>query len=115
MEFSQREENNNFSVSKFESMLKTNSVHFFDSNEFEHIINHYLEIGKINLAKKAVKMGLNQHPTSTNLKLYKVEILIFENKYEIGKKENTNHYSLVNVIERNSKFKQTSGGKSVRM
>ena len=25
-------------------------------------------------------MGLNQHPTSTNLKLYKVEILIFENK-----------------------------------
>ena len=45
MEFSQREENNNFSVSKFESMLKTNSVHFFDSNEFEHIINHYLEIG----------------------------------------------------------------------
>ena len=80
MEFSQREENNNFSVSKFESMLKTNSVHFFDSNEFEHIINHYLEIGKINLAKKAVKIGLNQHPTSTNLKLYKVEILIFENK-----------------------------------
>ena len=78
MEFSQREENNNFSVSKFESMLKTNGVHFFDSNEFEHIINHYLEIGKIT-AKKAVKMGLNQH-RYTNLKLYKVEILIFENK-----------------------------------
>ena len=52
MEFSQREENNNFSVSKFESMLKTNSVHFFDSNEFEHIINHYLEIGRHLLMRK---------------------------------------------------------------
>ena len=51
-------EDNNFSLSRFESMLKTNDVLFFDSNEFEKIIHHYLEIGKINLAKKAVKLGL---------------------------------------------------------
>ena len=29
------------SLSKFESMLKTNSVYFFDSIEFEEIIQHY--------------------------------------------------------------------------
>ena len=46
-------------------MLKTNNVLFFDSDEFENIIHHYLEIGKIALAKKAIKLGLEQHPTST--------------------------------------------------
>ena len=50
MEFSSSEENQSFSLTKFESMLKTNNVFFFDSNEFENIIHHYLEIGKIALA-----------------------------------------------------------------
>tara|TARA_B110000114_G_scaffold57668_1_gene61240 strand:- start:11453 stop:12856 length:1404 start_codon:yes stop_codon:yes gene_type:complete len=80
MEFDQSEENQEVTVSKFESMLKTNSVFFFDSNEFENIIHHYLESGKIALAKKAIKLGLSQHPASLNLKLFQVEILIFENK-----------------------------------
>ena len=80
MEFSSSEENQSFSLTKFESMLKTNNVFFFDSNEFENIIHHYLEIGKIALAKKAIKLGLDQHPTSINLRLFRVEVLIFENK-----------------------------------
>ena len=80
MDFSPSEENQSFSLTKFESMLKTNNVFFFDSNEFENIIHHYLEIGKIALAKKAIKLGLDQHPSSVNLKLFRVEILIFENK-----------------------------------
>lgn len=80
MEFDQSEENQHLTVSKFESMLKTNSVCFFDSNEFENIINHFLENGKVSLAKKAIKLGLSQHPSSLNLKLFQVEILIFENK-----------------------------------
>ncbi|MFC4720917.1 tetratricopeptide repeat protein [Geojedonia litorea] len=82
MEFSQDDDNNNFSLTKFESMLKTNNVLFFDSNEFENIIHHYLENGKIALAKKAIKMGLEQHPTSVNLKLFKTEIYVLENKLE---------------------------------
>ena len=60
MEFDQSEENQEVTVSKFESMLKTNSVFFFDSNEFENIIHHYLESGKIALAKKAIKLGNNK-------------------------------------------------------
>ena len=61
-------------------MLKTNNVLFFDSEEFENIIHHYLNQGKMSLAKKAIKLGLDQHPTSTNLKLFKVEVHVFENK-----------------------------------
>jgi len=79
MDFSQEEENDNLSLTKFESMLKTNNVLFFDSNEFENIIHHYLNQGKVALAKKAIKLGLEQHPTSTNLKLFRVEVFVFEN------------------------------------
>ena len=86
MEFSQFDDNENFSLSKFESMLKTNNVLFFDSNEFENIIHHYLENGKIALAKKAIKLSLEQHPDSTNLKLFRVEVYVFENKLDEANK-----------------------------
>ena len=82
MEFSQSDDHNNLSLTKFESMLKTNNVLFFDSGEFENIIYHYLEIGKIALAKKAIKMGLGQHPTSVTLKLFQVEIYVLEDKLQ---------------------------------
>jgi len=70
------------SLLKFESMLKTNNVYFFDSVEFEEIIQHYLDSGKHSLANKAVKLGLEQHPSSVLLKLLKVELLIFEDKLQ---------------------------------
>ncbi|MFH4968016.1 tetratricopeptide repeat protein [Gaetbulibacter sp. M240] len=79
MEFSHND-NDNLSLTKFESMLKTNNVLFFDSEEFENIIHHYLNEGKIALAKKAIKLGLEQHPSSINLKLFRVEVYVFEDK-----------------------------------
>ena len=80
------EEDYNLSLSKFESMLKTNKVLFFDSEEFEEIILHYLDMGKANLAKKALKLGLEQHPKSTGLKLVQVEMLVYDDKLEIAEK-----------------------------
>ena len=79
-------DNNNFSLTRFESMLKTNSVLFFDSNEFEEIIHHYLENGKMALAKKDTKLGLEQHPASINLRLFQVEMFVFENELETADK-----------------------------
>ena len=70
------------SFSRFESMLKTNKVLFFDSEEFEEIILHYLDLGKPNLAKKALRLGLEQHPKSTGLKLVHVEMLVYEEKLD---------------------------------
>jgi tetratricopeptide (TPR) repeat protein len=71
---------NNLALSKFEKMLKSNKVLFFDSEEFEDIIYYYLDNGKINLAKKAIALGLSQHPVSSRLQILKVEVLILENK-----------------------------------
>ena len=86
MQLSDEEENYNLSLSKFESMLKTNKVLFFDSEEFEEIILHYLDTGKTALAKKALKLALDQHPKSTGLKLVQIEMLIFEDKLDIAEK-----------------------------
>lgn len=82
MHLDNEEEEYKLSLSRFESMLKTNKVLFFDSEEFENIILHYLDSGKLNLANKALKLGLEQHPNSIGLKLVEVELLIFQNKLE---------------------------------
>ncbi|MFC5044599.1 tetratricopeptide repeat protein [Aquimarina hainanensis] len=76
------EEEDNLSLTRYESMLRSNDVKFFDSNEFESIIHHYLENGKIAKAKKAISLSLSQHPSSVNLKLLQVEVLVFEDRLE---------------------------------
>lgn len=86
MQLSNEEEDYNLSLSKFESMLKTNKVLFFDSEEFEEIILHYIDIGKAALAKKALKIALDQHPKSTGLKLVQVEMLVYDDKLEQAEK-----------------------------
>lgn len=73
---------NNLPLSKFESMLKTNNVYFFDSVEFEEIIHYYIDSGKNALAKKAINLSLKQHPNSIMLKLLQAELLIFDNELD---------------------------------
>ncbi|MDN6279540.1 MAG: tetratricopeptide repeat protein [Psychroflexus sp.] len=72
----------NFPIDKFETMLKTNEVLFFDLSEFENIVGHYMDTGKMTLAKKALKLGLDQHPIAVNLLLLKAELFILENHLE---------------------------------
>lgn len=86
MHLSHEEEDRNLSLSRFESMLKTNKILFFDSEEFEDIILHYMDIGKPSLARKALKLALEQHPKSTGLRLVQVEMLVFEDKLETAEK-----------------------------
>ena len=94
MYLSDEEEEYNLSLSKFESMLKTNKVLFFDSEEFEDIILHYLDIGKATLAKKALKLALDQHPNSTGLKLVQVEMYIYDDKLDLAEKMLNDLYNL---------------------
>jgi len=75
------EEHNNQSLRRFEKMLKTDSVYFFDSGEFERIIHFYIDSGKTNLAKKAIALGLDQHPDTVGLRLVQAELLILEENF----------------------------------
>ena len=78
--------NINNSVLKFEKMLKTNSVFYYDSTEFIDISHYYIDEANYKLASKAIKMGLNQHPNNIDLMLLNSELLIFNSKYEDASK-----------------------------
>lgn len=86
-------ENAQSSIIKFEHMLKTNHVYFFDAQEFEDIIVHYLGVGNNQLAKKALKMGLEQHPSNVELMMLQSEIFILDEKFD-------NAIELLNYIEK---------------
>ena len=72
------DENDNLAISKYESMLKQNQVHFFDSNEFESIINHYINTGALDKAKTAISLAMSQHPNSSSLCILQAEMFIIE-------------------------------------
>tara|TARA_B100000963_G_scaffold141641_1_gene123323 strand:+ start:9238 stop:10605 length:1368 start_codon:yes stop_codon:yes gene_type:complete len=74
-------EEKNSSLTKFEEMLKTNQVLFFDAVEFENIIHYYIDFAKLDLAKKALKMGIEQHPKNVELMLLQSEIMLFDGSY----------------------------------
>ncbi len=82
MQVGDHEDNQNIALEKYEAMLKSNEVLFFDSGEFEFIIHYYMDHGMVQNAKKAISLGLSQHPQVTSLQLLQVEILIFEDKLE---------------------------------
>ena len=74
-------EENNSSLIKFEKMLKTNQILFFDAIEFEGIIHYYIDFAQFNLAKKALKMSMEQHPQNIELMLLQSEIMLFDGSY----------------------------------
>jgi len=82
MQLDDQEENLNSALEKYEAMLQSNEVLFFDSGEFEYIIHFYMDHGMVQNAKKAAALGLSQHPQAIVLQLLQVEILIFEDKLE---------------------------------
>ena len=73
-------------------MLKTNTVFYFDSSDFINISHHFIDQANFSLAKKAIKMGLEQHPNNIDLMLLKSELLIFNSKYDDA-------YKILNFVE----------------
>ena len=69
-------------ITRFELMLQSNRVYFFDATEFEEIIQFYIDSGSLRLAYKALEIGENQHPGNSGLKLLHVELMLLNNQYE---------------------------------
>jgi len=74
-QYSEEEEDFTESLNRFEQMLQKNEHYFFDVEEFEILIDHYLEKTDTNTAKKVIDISLEQHPSSTTLKLKKAQFL----------------------------------------
>ncbi|MFY9153965.1 MAG: tetratricopeptide repeat protein [Prolixibacteraceae bacterium] len=69
-------------VTRFKKMVKTNTTNYFDVFEVEGIIDHFLEDGRFNLAKKAVETGLRLHPSSISIKIRQAQVLMHEGRLE---------------------------------
>ncbi len=67
-------------VRRYEDMLRSNAMFYFDVYEFENIIEHYLELRNAPDAGRAVEIARQQHPYSTDLQLKQAEILVAEGK-----------------------------------
>ena len=57
------------SVEKYEAMLKGNDSVYFDSEEFEYIIDHYTKNNELKRSRQAVELAMSQHPESNKLKI----------------------------------------------
>ena len=80
--YDQFSEDNNSSITKFEQMLKTNQIVFFDAIEFESIIHNYIDFSQFKLARKALKMAMEQHPKNVDLMLLESELLIYDDSLD---------------------------------
>lgn len=104
----------NSPLARFEMMLHSNRVNFFDATEFEEIVQHYIDSGSLRLAYKAIEIGENQHPNHTGLKLLQVELMLLNNQYkdaevlidELGDMEPYNEYVYIHKAVILSKTKR---------
>ena len=56
-------------IEKYETMLKQHDSTYFDSAEFEYIIDHYVEKNQLSRSREAVDLAMEQHPENSLLKI----------------------------------------------
>ena len=62
-------------VKRFERMIEANDQHYFDLEEFEAIIGHYLSFGEIPNANKVLQYASGLFPENLMLQLREAQIL----------------------------------------
>jgi tetratricopeptide (TPR) repeat protein len=77
-----RQDELNTLIKVFEKQLKNNSLEFYQIEQFEEIIQHYLDFGKNKMALKACTIASEQYPYSTSIMIGQAEILSNLEKYE---------------------------------
>lgn len=72
------EEELNFqqNLRKFEEMLKFGRTSFFDVDDFEELIDYYLDIRNFRYAEKACAKALSQHPGAYGIRIKQVHIYL---------------------------------------
>lgn len=68
-------------VDKYESMLKTDKILFFDAEEFMILIDYYFNDGRLSITKNVIQLAVDQHPNSDEIQLKIAQIYIFEKNY----------------------------------
>ena len=77
----QQDDETNELVSRFEKLLESGEGHFFDVEEFETIIDYYLDIQQTSLTRSAIEWAQEQHPGSNSFKIREARLFTQEAKY----------------------------------
>jgi tetratricopeptide (TPR) repeat protein len=77
-----RQDELNALIKAFEKQLKSQSFEFYFIEQFEEIIQHYIDLGKNKMALKACTQAIEQYPYSTSLMVEKAQILSNLERYE---------------------------------
>ena len=78
-DYFEEEQDRRAAVEKYESMLKAHDSVYFDSEEFEFIIDHYTEQNELKKSRQAVEIAIAQHPESNLLKIKQARQYLLEN------------------------------------
>ncbi len=78
------------SVSKFEEMLGKNKQLYFDIEEFEDIIDFYIDNNNLSHANKAIDIAMLQHPISDSIQLRQAVVHI----------QNINASQAISILEK---------------
>ncbi len=62
-------------VKRYEEMILNGTSYYFDVDDFEEIIDHYLDLGRLGRAYNVARHALMQHPSSTSIQLKSAVIL----------------------------------------
>lgn len=63
-------------VRRYENMVKHNRADYFDEEEYETIVEHYLLVNKLSEALRVADCGNRQHPFSDDMKLCYANVLL---------------------------------------
>ena len=78
-EYFEHEEEMEKAIERYEDMLKTHDSVYFDSEEFEYIIDHYTKNNQLKRSRQAVELAMAQHPESSMLKIKLARQYLLEN------------------------------------
>ena len=80
-------------ITRFEDMLYRNEFFYFDSEEVERIIDHYITNGNRNKIQEAVKLADKLFPFSVELQIKKAQVLVSydEVNYALKQLKNIEH------------------------
>ena len=61
-DYFEEEQDRKAAIERYEDMLKAHDSAYFDSEEFEYIIDHYTQHNELKRSRQAVELAMAQHP-----------------------------------------------------
>ncbi len=92
-DYYEEEQDRKAAIERYEDMLKSHDSAYFDSAEFEYIIDNYVEKNQLRRSRQAIDLAMQQHPESSVLKIKEARQYLLEGQAE-------NAFQILQHVER---------------